>query len=154
MALDGQAIVEPVAGADSFVAVTLRDGDRVIASNRDQRQDRPDLAALLSWHTGFETFDDDSLGYAAREMNRYSTVTLQVDPEIAGLKVSGVYRVGRNHEFAQSVSELLPIEVHHENNVILLTRKIDGWGGGERAGLIRLPMHNGPPSGRSGRADV
>jgi transmembrane sensor len=45
-------------------------------------------------------------------MNRYSTIKLEVDDaRIARMKVSGVYRVGDNANFARSLSRLLPVEI-------------------------------------------
>ena len=54
-------------------------------------------------------FDKEELAQAVEEMNRYSTAKLAVDPSVAGLKVSGVYRVGDNAAFARSLTKLLPI---------------------------------------------
>jgi transmembrane sensor len=97
-----------------------------VASNTSQSRDRPDLVALLSWHNGLATFDDTELAEAAREMNRYSTVRLEVVPALAKLKVSGVYHVGDNSAFARSVGALLPVAVQQQNGVILMTKKIIG----------------------------
>ena len=41
---------------------------------------------------------------------------LEVDPSVAGLKVSGVYRVGDNEAFARSIAKLLPITVRQEED--------------------------------------
>jgi transmembrane sensor len=124
--IEGQAIVMPVAGADSFPAETLRDGERLVASSTSQRRDRPDLSALLSWQNGIATFDNTALAKAAREMNRYSTVRLEIEPGLAQLKVSGVYHVGDNSAFARSVSALLPVAVRQKDGVIFLASKNNG----------------------------
>jgi transmembrane sensor len=43
-------------------------------------------------------------------MNRYSNVKLSIaDPEAADLRLSGIYIVGDNLTFANSVARLLPI---------------------------------------------
>jgi transmembrane sensor len=44
-----------------------------------------------------------------------------VDPSVASLKVSGVYRVGDNGAFARSLAKLLPIAVHDDGGTLILT---------------------------------
>ena len=58
-------------------------------------------------------------------MNRYSTQRLAVDPAVASLKVSGVYRVGDNAAFARSLAKLLPVAVHEDGDTLLLTADSD-----------------------------
>lgn len=91
----------------------LAQGERAVASRQnDVHVDRPNLAPLVAWQTGQAVFENETLADAAREMNRYSTVRLEIaDPAIAGLRMSGVYRVGDNQAFARSVAALLPVRV-------------------------------------------
>jgi transmembrane sensor len=65
------------------------------------------------------------LSQAADEMNRYSTAKLAVDPSVAGLKVSGVYRVGDNSAFAHSLTKLLPVTVRQIGDTLVLTADPD-----------------------------
>jgi len=58
-------------------------------------------------------------------MNRYSTAKLAVDPDIAGLKVSGMYRVGDNGAFARSLAKLLPITVRQIGDTLVLSADPD-----------------------------
>ena len=74
--------------------------------------------AVLSIHAG-------AAAQAAEEMNRYSTAKLAVDPSVAGLKVSGLYRVGDNSAFAQSLAKLLPITVRQIGDTLVLTADPD-----------------------------
>jgi transmembrane sensor len=66
-------------------------------------------------------FDKEELAQAVEEMNRYSTAKLAVDPDIAGLKVSGMYRVGDNSAFARSLAKLLPITVRQIGDTLVLS---------------------------------
>jgi transmembrane sensor len=59
-------------------------------------------------------------------MNRDSTATILVDPSVAKLKVSGVYRVGDNSAFARSLAKLLPIAVRENGETLILTTENDG----------------------------
>jgi transmembrane sensor len=116
----GEADVKPASASDGR-GERLRAGERLVASNDVDKRDKPDLTHVLAWQTGYEMFDKENLAQAAEEMNRYSTARLEVDPSVAGLKVSGMYRVGDNGAFAQSLAKLLPIAVRQSGDNFLLT---------------------------------
>ena len=120
----GEADVKP-ASASNGGGERLRAGERLVASNDIARRDKPDLTHVLAWQTGYEMFDKENLAQAAEEMNRYSTARLEVDPSVAGLKVSGMYRVGDNGAFAQSLAKLLPIAVRQSGDNFVLTADSD-----------------------------
>ena len=122
--IHGEADVKPAAAKDGQSQV-LRSGERLVASNDIEKLDKPDLTKLLAWQTGYENFDKEDLAHAVEEMNRYSTAQLQVDPSVAGLKVSGVYRVGDNGAFARSLAKLLPITIRQNGDALLLTADSD-----------------------------
>jgi transmembrane sensor len=116
----GEADVKQASAGDGR-GERLRAGERLVASNDVEKRDKPDLTHVLAWQTGYEMFDKENLAQAAEEMNRYSTYRLEVDPSVAGLKVSGMYRVGDNSAFAQSLAKLLPISVRQNDDTVLLT---------------------------------
>ena len=116
----GEADVKPASASDGR-GERLQAGERLVASNDIDKRDKPDLTHVLAWQTGYEMFDKENLAQAAEEMNRYSTARLEVDPSVAGLKVSGMYRVGDNGAFAQSLAKLLPIAVRQSGDNFLLT---------------------------------
>jgi transmembrane sensor len=110
--IHGHATVKnTVAGADD--GRTLSDGERLsFASGQSPKLDKPNLLPLIAWHTGQAIFENAVLTDVVLEMNRYSTIKLEVDDtRIAAMKVSGVYRVGDNTNFARSLSRLLPVEI-------------------------------------------
>ncbi|HET7083417.1 MAG TPA: FecR domain-containing protein [Rhizomicrobium sp.] len=98
----------------------LEDGDRLIVDAGGLvRRDRPALTPLIAWQTGQMVFENGRLSEAAAEMNRYSNVKLMVaDPEVADLRLSGIYVVGDNVTFANSVARLLPIRLVQGNGRI------------------------------------
>jgi len=120
----GEADVKP-ASASGGQGERLQAGERLVASNDSEKRDKPDLSHVLAWQTGYEMFDKENLAQAAEEMNRYSTYRLEVDPSVAGLKVSGMYRVGDNSAFAHSLAKLLPIAVRQNGDTLLLTTDSD-----------------------------
>ena len=122
--IHGEADVKPAA-AKTGPGQTLRSGERLVASNEVEKLDKPDLTRVLAWQTGYENFDNEDLAHAVAEMNRYSTAKLEVDSSVAGLKVSGVYRVGDNSAFAHSLAKLLPIAIRQDGDALLLTADSD-----------------------------
>ena len=122
--IHGEADVKP-ASAPQDRGERLKAGERLVASNDIETRDKPDMTHVLAWQTGYEMFDNEELSQAAEEMNRYSTAKLAVDPSVAGLKVSGVYRVGDNSAFAHSLTKLLPITVRQIGDTLMLTADPD-----------------------------
>ena len=119
--IHGEATVKSAAaGAES--GHQLSDGERLsFASGQSPRLDKPNLLPLIAWHTGQAIFENSALADVVQEMNRYSTIKLEVDDaRISRFKVSGVYRVGDNTNFARSLSRLLPIEIRVVNDSIQL----------------------------------
>jgi transmembrane sensor len=122
--IHGEADVKP-ASAPQARGERLTAGDRLVASNEVEKRDKPDMTHVLAWQSGYEMFDKEDLAQAAEEMNRYSTAKLAVDPSVAGLKVSGMYKVGDNSAFAQSLAKLLPITVRQIGDTLVLSADPD-----------------------------
>jgi transmembrane sensor len=122
--IHGEADVKP-ASAPASRGQRLQAGERLVASNDVEKRDKPDLTRVLAWQSGYEMFDNQDLAQAAEEMNRYSTAKLAVDPSVAGLKVSGVYRVGDNGAFAHSLTKLLPVTVRQIGDTYMLSADPD-----------------------------
>jgi transmembrane sensor len=117
--IHGEADVKPASTPDTQ-GERLRSGDRLVASVDMEKRDKPDLTKATAWQTGYEMFENEDLAQAVSEMNRYSTATIQVDPGIAKLKVSGVYRVGDNSAFARALTKLLPVAVRENGDSLIL----------------------------------
>jgi transmembrane sensor len=123
--IHGEADVKPASAPDAR-GETLRSGDRLVASVDMEKRDKPNMTKATAWQTGYEMFENEDLAQAVEEMNRYSTATILVDPSVAKLKVSGVYRVGDNSAFARSLAKLLPIAVRENGETLILTAENDG----------------------------
>lgn len=109
----GQAIIKPASDVGHQRAQLLSAGERMVAApGTGAKTDKPNLVPLLAWQTGQAIFENETLSQAVEEMNRYSSVKLEIaDPTIAHLRLSGVYRVGDNTAFAHSVATLLPVVI-------------------------------------------
>lgn len=118
--IEGNATVR--SGNDS---VTVSEGERAFAAPRSSlERDRPGYSSTTAWQTGRLVFKDDAIGEAAEEMNRYSNIKLEIiQPTLAARRISGGYRAGDNLAFAESLAQLLPIEVVREGKTIQLMSK-------------------------------
>jgi transmembrane sensor len=99
----------------------LENGQRLVASADRMRLDKPSLLPLLAWQKGQAILENEKLADAIAEMNRYSAVKLTIgDNAAANFRVSGVYKVGDNLGFAQSIARLLPLRVDQADGKVLL----------------------------------
>lgn len=64
-----------------------------------------DVAKATSWREGQIIFDDDTLGSAVAEVNRYSVDKIVIgDPRLASLRLSGVFIAGHSASFLETVT--------------------------------------------------
>jgi transmembrane sensor len=121
--IDGNAeLTSSVAGSP----VVLRQGERATATaGKTLLRDKPNLSSLTAWQTGRLVFKDETVQEATDEMNRYSTVKIEVDSEVASMRISGGYVVGDSFGFATSLAQLLPIDVRQMHGKIMLVRSSD-----------------------------
>jgi transmembrane sensor len=69
-----------------------------------------DTQAALLWRDGLIELDDVTLAEAARELNRYSPRQIVVsDPQLASLRVSGVFRTGAPERFVRVIAEVFAV---------------------------------------------
>lgn len=74
-----------------------------------------DVERDTAWNRGVLIFRNDSLGDAVREVNRYSLVPIVVDdPEIASLKVSGIFPTASREDFLAALEALYPVRSETE----------------------------------------
>jgi transmembrane sensor len=110
-----------VSGGPAPRALSVGERLRVGRDGGADAVDHPNLDDLLAWQSGRAVFRDQTLASAAEEMNRYTERKLVVaDPNAAGLRLSGVYRVGDTAAFANAVAMLLPVRVVQTPDAILI----------------------------------
>jgi transmembrane sensor len=84
-----------------------------------------DVAQVTSWREGRVFLEDLTLADAVAEMNRHSPVQIVVnDPELANLRVNGMFRVGEQQAFVAALEQYFPItaERHGEAEIVLSPR--------------------------------
>jgi transmembrane sensor len=127
MLVDGRISVAPVTGigeAPPQAPQVLVPGQRlVIAQHRAPTVDRPELSRVTAWERGQVEFDATPLEDATTEMNRYTTTHVIVsDPEVAKLRIGGVFRAGDSDEFVKVVTSALGLQAERNGTNIVLSR--------------------------------
>lgn len=115
--VDGGAAV-----AAGGVSREVSTGERLVLGAKAAQLSRPDAEDASGWKNGRAIFRQDSLADAAAEMNRYSTVKLNVAGEAAALRVSGSYRTGDSEAFARSVAALFQLRVAKSRDGMTLSQ--------------------------------
>lgn len=122
-----QAIPGPIAAmirpAPSLTELAPGEQLRVGVGTAAEKREA-DLAKVTGWREGQLMFEGDTLASAVAEVNRYSTVRIELgDPALAELPVSGVFKTGHVRSFLETVSGHYAIRViEEEPERVLLVR--------------------------------
>lgn len=103
-------------GDGNIAAVTLTPGQMLIARpNGANRIVEADLGGVTAWREGRLVFEDETLGAIMAEVNRYhrAQITLH-DSELAGLRMSGVFRSNSREGVLSAMSALHGLEILSE----------------------------------------
>ena len=108
--LEGAVTVGPL--AEDVTPVRLKPGQQFV--ERGGRARIRNLGAevenAVGWKSGLLHFDDDTLGEAVAEVNRYANVQIAIrDADVAAMRVSGMFRAGDSEAFVATVAELRPV---------------------------------------------
>lgn len=107
-------------------AVRLRPNDVLTATGNAVAIDHQDNVQMLAaWREGLLIFRDDALAQAVQEMNRYGTTRIVVaDDRIAGLRISGAFRIGETTAFVDALEATFPVSATSASDGrIVLQRK-------------------------------
>lgn len=97
----------------------LRPGDvaRVTKPDHLRSGKGTDVENSVAWREGKVVFRGTSLADAVQELNRYSAERLVVaDPQIAGLRVSGVFNIDDPASFLAALPHIVPVHVQPRPN--------------------------------------
>ena len=110
-------------GGEAATVRRLVPGERIrLVDARPPLVDRPDLDSQLAWRSGEVVFDNVPLHAAIREMNRYSHTKLALaDPVMGEQRLSGVFAVTNNSEFAATAAGLYGYKEQQQKGLILLS---------------------------------
>lgn len=125
--IEGKVVVSRKASprARPVEIATLTSGQRltVRSSTEVVAIDRTKIEAAVAWRRGEVMFYDSSLADASAELNRYGSTQVVVgDPELNGLRVSGVFDTQDPSDFARVVADLYHLRLERKDNVVTLRR--------------------------------
>jgi transmembrane sensor len=121
-----------VAVQESAVQIHPASGDRVQVLLAGQRAGfsqshidplRPLNDADLAWTRGQIIADDLPLGEFIAELNRYRPGVLRCDPQVAGLRLSGVFPVNDSERILATLPSVLPVQIRTRSPYWVLIEK-------------------------------
>jgi len=121
--VDGKVAVSTAGAASgSHDPAILTPGERVtFPQHKGPQLDRPPLEKLTAWQQGLVNIDDMTLSQAMGEMNRYSTIQLNVEGPAANIHVSGVFRITDSENMAKAVAMTHGLTLRAEGRRIVLS---------------------------------
>ena len=110
--------------ATEIPAIVLSPGQRLtFTGGATPRLDQPRIEAVTAWRRGEVVLDRMMLADAVAELNRYDKRMLIIDdPDVAALRISGIYHAGDSQGFAETVARLYGLHVLHEGDRIHLRK--------------------------------
>jgi transmembrane sensor len=103
-----------VAQADRPSARTiLQSGQMLFAAQGHAVVSKARPEDALNWQRGYVTFYDDTLSTAVAELNRYTRDQLVIrDPQVAKLRVSGMFKTGDAERFGRALAQVHPVRIN------------------------------------------
>lgn len=117
----------PERAAAQAVVATITAGEQLTVL--DERQDRIKVAEpdrVTSWRRGQVIFENFRLADAVAEMNRYSSVRIEVaEGALGDLRISGAFATGRPTVFVEAMTSYFPVVATYvdDDTVLLSLRK-------------------------------
>lgn len=117
-----EGLVEVTPSLQPVKPVRLSPGERItLHAQTGAVLDHPKVEALTAWRRGEVMFDDVSLLEAATEINRYGGMQVVLaEPQLAQLRVSGVFETADPQEFAQAMAQLHRLHTRRNGSHIVL----------------------------------
>ena len=106
-------------------AVSLNAGQEMIASaDLSPVVSTANLQVATAWESGKLVFRDESLAEAVERVNRYTDKPITVAPDVAGIRINGVFNAGDVGSFVSGVTGYFPVQATTDaNNNIVLERR-------------------------------
>jgi len=124
--LEGSVSVADVS-APTETAMQLQPKEVLVASSDQIQVSRDaDIEKRESWRDGLIIFEDESLGDAVAEVNRYVSRPVVVqDERLRQIRVSGAFKTGETAAFVEALRLSFPVRVASQNNdrIVLAYRR-------------------------------
>jgi transmembrane sensor len=105
--------------------VSLRPGDQLsAAAEAPVAVRRPDLSRVTAWEQGRLVFDDQPLAVVAEQVTRHARdQSVRADPDVADLRLSGVFEAGDVATFVDTVTRYLPVRADTGEDAEVVLRR-------------------------------
>lgn len=109
----GSVSVAGVASSADAPLVKLRPGEAFAAHGAEAGKVVPiDLDDALAWKQDVVEFENEPLSTAVTKLNRYTRAQIVIkDPNVAALRITGLFRTGDVVRFGRNVSQVLPVRL-------------------------------------------
>jgi transmembrane sensor len=109
--IQGQVVIKGTEPELMNPTISLNAGEQLVAS----RDLKPNIVAAdpqvaRAWEAGRLLFRDELLSDAVARVNRYTVHSIQVDPTIASIRISGVFNAGDVGSFVSAVTSYFPVQ--------------------------------------------
>lgn len=122
---EGQVKVDILGTPAATTPVFVNSGNEVLV-RADQALVAPeslkDIDAALAWRAGVLTFDQDTLGDAANQFNRYNLRQIVVEGDARSIRIGGSFRGDNIDVFASLVQKALGLTVRYEDDRIIISK--------------------------------
>ena len=108
---------------ESAIELWTGQGLRVDRSGRATLIEHVDIDKVTGWQSGKLYFDDEPLYKVVERINRHSRPQISVDPAIAQIGISGVFKAGDSNAFVQAVSAYFKIDIERYDDSVRLVAK-------------------------------
>jgi transmembrane sensor len=123
--IEGKVTVTPTpssrGGASTRAAVALQAGEQLVVAARSPPVVSPaNLRAATAWEDGRLEFVDEPMSEVVARVNRYATNPIVLDPGVADLRISGVFKAGDVSGFVDAVTTYFPVGAAAEQGQVKL----------------------------------
>jgi transmembrane sensor len=128
--LQGHVVIKGTAGSGQnrsgrLQAISLSAGQELTTSADSKPEiEATNVQIATAWESGKLVFRDESLAEAVERVNRYTDKPISVDPNIASIRINGVFNAGDVGAFVSGVTSYFPIQAttDSDSNIILQHR--------------------------------
>lgn len=125
---EGSVAVRPVDARGGSPEQILRPRQQlvVVAGAAPLELSSVDTDTALGWADQQIFFEDEPLASAVGKMNRYSAIKIVVDPDVADMRINGMFRVTNQASFIEALEATLPVDVRSGGDGrVLVSRRSD-----------------------------
>jgi transmembrane sensor len=124
--LEGSVGISSAGGGNGARTLRLAPGQKAnyTPATNSWAVEAADAAAVTSWSQGFHVFGGTPLRQAVVEINRYSSLKLELaDASVGDLVVSGSFKLGDVRAVAEALPYALPIKTSERAASILISKR-------------------------------